>query len=207
MGCVGVALSADPTHGPVMCCLPPKWQANIIDLKSKAGLSSVIVFAHDEINMMEGYYVVALGSSLPMVQRFVDYKTNTTYSVDMSGGDPTAYKCVKGVNDRPFYGGCNSTTSMGAVKNMRYIGESTIGPPGKAITFDAWSYSYFDTDITITLSRDGNCVPLLENVSSNSAFNGAPFDSLLMFEKVSTTVSNQELLTIPAACASAFPDG
>ncbi|GFR89874.1 hypothetical protein ElyMa_004290100 [Elysia marginata] len=89
----------------------------------------------------------------------------------------------------------DSTTEK--ISNLKYIGAATLGGVGRGLLYDAWTFTLGKMDIALSLGRDG-CIPVLENVRNNDP--NMPSDSLLLFNDVTTTVTDGHLLEVPNAC-------
>ncbi|KAK3792679.1 hypothetical protein RRG08_032316 [Elysia crispata] len=184
------------------CCIPKRWQAAMFDLKAGPNaLMYATIFAYDADMKREGYMVLPIDGGPPIHQGFTDYSKGIKYEVTYgpSGG------CTQNKPEHDFYDHCfatNSTTEK--VTNLNYVGMATLGGEGKGIVYDAWTFKLGAMDISLSLGRDG-CIPILENVRNNDP--NMPSDILLMFNDVTTTVTDTHLLETPAACVAAAGGG
>ncbi|GFO47682.1 hypothetical protein PoB_007418700 [Plakobranchus ocellatus] len=157
------------------CCTPRRWQAAMYNLKAgRSSLQYATVYVFDADMKKEGYMVLPVDGGSPVYQGFTDYNTGIKYTLTFGPNGG----CKQEKADHEFYDHCFGTSIM----------------------YDAWSFSIDKMDITISLGRDG-CIPILENIVYNDP--NMPSETLLLFNDVTTMVTDAHLLDMPRACANA----
>lgn len=184
-----------PTHP---CCTPARWQAAILDLKSASGIMYVSTYAQDATKELEGTVTVNRLTEEIVSQTFTDFKTKMSYTVTMYGDKKG--QCVSAPTTHDFYETCHNNKTSNSVLGYQYEGNATLGGPN-GIMYDAWNIQFsMGMNITLAMTRTG-CIPVLENVLTSNAMGGTT-ESLFLFNDV-TTMVDDDLLRMPAACAAA----
>ncbi|CAL1527409.1 unnamed protein product [Lymnaea stagnalis] len=182
-------VSPKPVKKP--CCLPYKFQAITVDLKSfqydKEQTSRLYRNWESRIQVMDEIKYTEGGIVSTIYRVILDYKNKLRYVI--VGDD-----CKDPV---PLNSGMLEPCMP---DSARYLGKSYIGAYDNTADFDAWYFRRTDQnrdiEMTIAVTAD-RCVPVMEHIAGTMA--RMPTDNLVLFTNV-TDVQDDSVFRIPQSC-------
>merc|ERR1711879_820761 len=190
---VSSVLAADDGLPTQPCDIPPRWTAQITDLKSQDPIATETTYSQDTMMRVERTTTRVRATGEIVNERYTDFNKTKVYNWARYG--PDAGKCVESASSTEYFGGKYADLKK-FVKQYRYEGNGTLGGP-TGLTYDAWSMSLTDgNELVVALSRK-SCVPVLENLRNLDPSMG--FEHLYLFNDVTTKVDDS-MFRIPGPC-------